>query len=128
MESYIQVGGVDEKLGFLDVDVDYSMRLRKCGWKVATDASIKVFHVGGGTAMLQRHRVLHFYKSRWYLLRKHGLIWNAGLARALILARLLLEQGVLCVFGGYLFKNPEVLEDKVLGRQALISYCRENYR
>ena len=128
MESYIQVGGVDEKLGFVDVDADYSMRLRGCGWKVATDTSIKVFHVGGGTPLLQRHRVLHFYKSRWYLLRKHGLIWNAGLARALILARLLLEKSVLRVFGAYLFKNPEVLEDKILGRQALISYCRDNYR
>lgn len=128
MESYVQVGGVDEKLGFLDVDLDYSMRLRRRGWKVATDTSIKVFHVGGGTPQLQRHRVLHFYKSRWYLLRKHGLIWNAGLARALILARLLLEENILRVFGRFLFNNQEVLADKILGRQALISYCRKNYR
>jgi GT2 family glycosyltransferase len=128
MKSYIQVGGVDEKLGFIDVDADYSVRLRERGWKVETDTSIKVFHVGGGTPLLRRHRVLHFYKSRWYFLRKHRLLWNAGFARALILARLRVEQGVLRVFGRYLFNDPAVREDKILGRQALISYCRENYR
>jgi GT2 family glycosyltransferase len=128
MKSYAEIGGIDEKLDFLDVDVDYSMRLRENGWKVATDSSIKVLHGGGGTPQLQRHRVLHFYKSRWYLLRKHKLLWNARLARTLILARLLLEEKVLKIFGRYLFRTPEVLGDKVLGRQALISYCRENYR
>jgi GT2 family glycosyltransferase len=128
MTSFAEVGGIDEKLGFLDVDLDYSMRLRRCGWKVATDDSIKVFHVGGGTSQSQRHRVLQFYQSRWYLLRKHKLMTNLRLARTMILARLLLEEKILRVFGRYLFKSTETLKDKILGREALISYCREYYR
>ncbi len=33
--AYRQIGGFDEKFDFLDIDVDYSIRLRKSGWKVA---------------------------------------------------------------------------------------------
>jgi GT2 family glycosyltransferase len=77
-EAYARIGGFDDNLDFLDVDLGYSMRLRRNGWKVATDSSVKVFHVGGGTPQLQRHRLMRFYKNRWYLLRKHGLIPHAG--------------------------------------------------
>jgi GT2 family glycosyltransferase len=128
MIAYADVGGIDVNFDFLDVDTDYSIRIRRRGWKVATDASIKVFHVGGGTSQLQRNRVLHFYKSRWYLLRKHELMWNAGVARALILMRLAVEALCLRLVGRHMFRTPELLEDKVLGRQALINYCRANYR
>ena len=128
MAAYKNVGGFDEELGFLDVDLDYSMRLRRCGWRVGIDTSIKAFHVGGGTAQLQRNRVLSFYKSRWYLLRKHDLLWSPRLARALILARLWFEEKILQFFGRYLFRSPEVLGDKILGRKAIVSYCRANYR
>ncbi|MGB0064651.1 MAG: glycosyltransferase, partial [Terracidiphilus sp.] len=72
--AYAQVGGFDPAFEFLDVDVDYSMNLRRRGWKVEVDPAIKVFHVGGGTPQLMRHRVLHFYRSRWHLLRKYGLM------------------------------------------------------
>jgi GT2 family glycosyltransferase len=112
----------------LDLDLDYSMRLRRSGWRVAQDKSITVFHVGGGTPQLQRKRVLRFYKCRWYLLRKHGLIKNAELARAVILTRLKIEKLMLQIFGKFQFKNPAVLEDKLIGRQNLIDYCSENYR
>jgi hypothetical protein len=128
METYSQVGGFDAGLGFLDVDVDYSMRLRRCGWQVGVDPSIKVFHVGGGTPQMERHRVLSFYKSRWYLLRKHQLIWSPRLARGLILFRLFCEEMVLRFFGRRLFRDPEILADKILGRKALVSYCRANFR
>jgi GT2 family glycosyltransferase len=128
LEAYTQIGGFDENLEFLDVDLDYSMRLRKSGWKVAADDSVRVFHVGGGTPQSQRHRLGRFYKSRWYLLRKHGLITNAGVARTFILARLFLERIVLRVFGALLFKSRDVLSDKILSRRELISYCREHYR
>ena len=127
MEAYRQVGGFDGTFDFLDVDVDYSMRLRISGWNVKTDTSIRVFHEGGGTTQLQRHRVLHFYKSRWHLLRKHHLMWSPRLARTLILARLRCEELVLHVFGGRLFRNPEVLADKILGRRELVSYCRATF-
>jgi GT2 family glycosyltransferase len=128
LQAYDQVGGFDENIDFLDVDVDYSMRLRKNAWKVETDPSLRAFHVGGGTAQLQRQRLLRFYKSRWYLLRKHGLITNGSLARAFILTRLILERTMLGLFGRFMFQNRDVLQDKILGRKELISYCRDHYR
>jgi GT2 family glycosyltransferase len=127
MEAYRDIGGFDPGLDFLDVDVDYSMRLRRQGWKVEVDPSIKGFHVGGGTIQAQRNRVLHYYKSRWYLLRKHKLMWSPGMARAVILARLQCERLILSLFGRRLLARPEVLEDKILGRQALLSYCRAHF-
>jgi GT2 family glycosyltransferase len=128
LEAYVQVGGFDDNLEFLDVDVDYSMRLRRKGWRVARDPSLKAFHLGGGTPQVQRHRLLRFYKSRWYLLRKHGLVTNAGVLRTLVLARLFLERLILQLFGTFLYQNPEVLADKIRGRRELFSYCREHYR
>jgi GT2 family glycosyltransferase len=128
MEAYTAVGGFDKEFEFLDVDLDYSMRLRRGGWSVKTDTAIRVFHVGGGTAVLQRNRVLHFYKSRWYLLRKHRLLPSPPLARTLILARLACEELLLKIFGRYLFKRSDVLEDKILGRRAIVSYCQAHYR
>jgi GT2 family glycosyltransferase len=127
-EAYAQVGGFDPEFDFLDVDVDYSMKLRRQGWKVEADPSIEVFHVGGGTPQFMRQRVLHFYKSRWRLLRKHGLMRNPRLARAFILARLTCEKAILQLFGRFLFSNAEVLDDKILGRKALLAYCRSNFR
>ena len=128
LDAYLQVGGVDQNYDFLDADLDYSMRLRRGGWKIATDPFLKAFHRGGGWGQLQRHRVLRFYKSRWYLLRKFNLIANTRVARAFILARLRLERMILKTVGPLLFRDPQVLSDKMLGRQELISYCREHYR
>jgi GT2 family glycosyltransferase len=125
--AYRQVGGFDGEFDFLDVDVDYSMRLRRSGWKVEVDPSIEVFHVGGGSARPMRNRVLHFYKSRWRLLRKHGLMPNPRLAGAVILARLVCERAILQAFGRILFPNREVREDKILGREELLAYCRSNF-
>ena len=41
--AYAQVGGFDAEFEFLDVDVDYSMNLRRHGWKVEVDPSIRCF-------------------------------------------------------------------------------------
>ena len=128
MEAYTDVGGFDSELNFLDVDVDYSIRLRRGGWKIEVDPNIKGFHVGGGTAQTQRNRVLHFYMSRWHLLRKHKLMWSPRFARAIILSRLVCEQKILDAFGHRLFSSAEVLEDKVVGRRTLLAYCRTNFR
>ena len=127
-EAYAQVGGFDAEFDFLDVDVDYSMNLRQQGWKVAVDPAIKVFHVGGGTPQLLRYRVLHFYKSRWRLLRKHGLITSPRMARAFILARLTCEKAILQLLGRFLYSSSETLDDKILGRKALLAFCRTHFR
>jgi GT2 family glycosyltransferase len=128
LASYLQVQGFDENFDFLDADLDYSMRLRRGGWKVEADRSLRAFHTGGAWSQLQRHRVLRFYKSRWYLLRKHHLISNAKVARAFILARLHLERVILKLFGTLLFRNRDLLSEKILGRRELIAFCREHYR
>lgn len=126
-EAYRDIGGFDPILNFLDVDVDYSMSLRKKGWTVDIDTSIRALHVGGGTVKAQRNRLLEYYKSRWYLLHKHDLMSNRWIARCIILGRLRCEKMILRLFGRLLFPAPEVLADKVLGRQALLSYCRANF-
>lgn len=126
-DAYAQVGGFDAAFEFLDVDVDYSMNLRRRGWKVEVDTSIKAFHVGGGTPQLMRHRVLHFYRSRWRLLQKHGLMTSPRLARTLILARLTCEKAALQLLGRFLYSSPAVLKDKILGRESLLGYCRNNF-
>jgi GT2 family glycosyltransferase len=128
LTAYREVGGIDANFDMLDLDLDYSMRLRKNHWKVVADRAIKVFHVGGGTPQLQRKRLLRFYKCRWYLLRKHGIIRNAGLARTMILMRLRFDQLILNLFGKYLFPDPEILSDKLIGRRDLIAYCSSNYK
>jgi GT2 family glycosyltransferase len=128
IKAYRNVGGIDGNFDMLDLDLDYSMRLRRNNWKIAADTSIQVFHVGGGTPQSQSKRILRFYKCRWYLLRKHGRIRNPALARTVILMRLRFDVLILKLFGSYLFPNPEILADKLLGRQNLISYCRDNYR
>ncbi len=127
-QAWSEVRGFDENFDFLDVDVDYSMRLRRSGWGVRTDPSLAAFHIGGGTPQLRRSRVLRFYKSRWYLLRKYGLIRNVRVARNVVLARLRLERMFFRLFGRMLFRSPEILEDKVLGRESLIAWCRDHYR
>lgn len=126
--AYREVGGIDPNFDMLDLDLDYSMRLRRNHWGVVADRAITVFHVGGGTPQLQRKRLLRFYKCRWYLLRKHGSIRNAALARWAILLRLRAEQLILKLMGRYLFPDPEILSDKLIGRQDLITYCSANYR
>lgn len=126
--AYLDVGGIDENFDFLDADLDYSMRLRRNGWRVATDPSLKALHAGGAWSQLQRHRVLRFYKSRWYLLRKHDLIPSVRWARAFILTRLHLERTLLKLFGAFLFRDSKLLSEKILGRRDLISYCRQHYR
>ena len=125
--AYAEIGGFDPEFQFLDLDVDYSMRLRRKGWKVAIDPAIEVFHVGGGTPLSMRHRVLHFYRSRYRLLCKHGLMLSPRLARAIILTRLTCEEAILRVFGRLLFPNAEIRNDKILGRQELLAYCRANF-
>jgi hypothetical protein len=126
--AYREVGGIDPNFDMLDLDLDYSMRLRRNHWGVIADRAITVFHVGGGTPQLQRKRLLRFYKCRWYLLRKHGRIRNAALARWAILLRLRAEQLTIKLLGRYLFRDPEILSDRLIGRQDLITYCSANYR
>ncbi|MEO6192758.1 MAG: glycosyltransferase [Thermoanaerobaculia bacterium] len=127
-EAFLAVGGADEALGFLDVDIDLSMRLRRAGWTVRWEPSLVAFHEGGGSPMTTRWRVQEFYRSRFRLLRKHGLIRSPGLLRAVVLARLGFESLLLAALGGVLFRDAEQRRDRALGRRELIRLVRSEYR
>jgi GT2 family glycosyltransferase len=126
--AYQEVGGFDENYDFLDVDVDYCVRMSEINWQVSTDSSLLAFHEGGGTTQAQRTRVLRFYKNRWYFLRKNKLINHPKLAKMLILSRLAGELLVIKWLGKFVFQSQIVRADKLLGRSELIRFCASNYR
>ena len=127
-EAFLAVGGADEELGFLDVDIDLSMRLRQAGWTVRWDPSLVAYHEGGGSPMATRWRVQAYYRGRFRLLRKHGRIRFPALLRTAVLARLRLESLVLAALGGLLFKDAERRRDKAAGRRELIALVRREFR
>jgi GT2 family glycosyltransferase len=128
VEAFLAAGGADEELGFLDVDIDLSMRLRRAGWLVRWEPALVAFHEGGGTPMATRRRVQEFYRSRCRLLRKHGMIRFPALLRAAVLVRLGLESVLLATLGGLLFRDAARRRDKVLGRRELIRLVRRELR
>lgn len=126
--AFDEIGGFDENFDWLDLDHDFSMRMNRSQWNVAIAPDARIFHEGGGTPQETRHRLLRFYKTRWYLLRKFNRIAMPFVAKWLILLRLSIEYAVLKVFGKLLIKNQTRLQDKVEGRKALLQYCYANYR
>ena len=126
-EAFLAAGGADEELGFLDVDVDLSMRLRRAGWAVRWEPALVAFHEGGGSPVSTRWRVRELYRSRFRLLRKHGRIRHPALLRTVVLARLQLESLLLAALGGVLFRDGERRRDKALGRRELIELVRREF-
>lgn len=127
-EAFLAVGGADEEMGFLDVDIDLSMRLRRAGWTVRWEPSLVAFHEGGGSPIATSWRVQQLYRSRWRLLRKHGLIRFPALLRTAILLRLSLESLLLSGLGGILFRDAGRRRDKAQGRRELIRLVRRELR
>jgi GT2 family glycosyltransferase len=128
VEAFLAVGGADEDLGFLDVDLDLSMRLRRAGWIVRWEPALVAFHEGGGSPVSTRWRVQQLYRSRYRLLRKHDRLRFPALLRAAVLARLVLELLLLTSLGGVLFRDAARRRDKVLGRRELIRLVRHELR
>jgi hypothetical protein len=77
--------------------------------------------------MTTRWRVQELYRSRFRLLRKHGLIRSPGLLRAVVLARLGFESLLLATLGGVIFRDAEQRRDRALGRRELIQLVRREY-
>ena len=127
-KAFEDVGGFDEAFDWLDLDHDFSMRIARSGWGIAVCQGPRMFHEGGGSPQLMRHRILRFYKNRWYLLKKFDRLPAAALIRVLIILRLGIEYLTLVLFGKLLIRNPERLKDKILGRRALLSFCRGSLR
>jgi GT2 family glycosyltransferase len=126
--AFDEIGGFDENFDWLDLDHDFSMRMNRSRWRVKIAPDARIFHEGGGTPQETRHRLLRFYKTRWYLLRKFDRIAMPLVAKWLILLRLSIEYAVLKIFGALLIKNRMSLKDKVEGRKALLKYCYTHYR
>ena len=126
--AFEALGGFDEDLDWLDLDLDLCMRARRAGWGVEAAPEIVAFHQGSGAPQATSQRVLRFHKARWLLLRKSGKIRRPRLVRALVLARLRLEILLLRLAGSRLFRRPGDLEDKLAGRRAALRHGAEHYR
>lgn len=126
--AFRHLNGFDEAFDWLDLDHDFSMRMRRAGWKIGIASDSRAFHEGGGTPQLTSKRVERFYRNRWYLLNKFSRIRFRSLARATILARLWLELGILVFAGRFIFSEPAVLRDKIAGRRNLIHIFQHELR
>jgi GT2 family glycosyltransferase len=125
--AFVELNGFDENFDWLDLDHDFSMRINRSHWKTAIADKPRAFHEGGGTPQLTRNRLLRFYKTRWYLLKKFNRIPHAPLVKAAILLRLRLEYLILVMFGRILFPDARSREDKIEGRCNLIDFCSQYY-
>jgi GT2 family glycosyltransferase len=125
--AFQELNGFDENYDFLDIDCDFSLRINRSRWKIAVAPGPRIVHEGGGSPQLTRHRVLRFYKSRWYLLRKFYRLPMKKLLKMLILLRLCAEYLILLSLGPLFIKDKAVREDKIQGRRELIEFCIGNY-
>ncbi len=125
--AFLAVGGADEELGFLDVDVDLSLRVRQAGWLVRRDPSLVAYHEGGGTPIATEWRVREFHRSRFRLLRKHGRVRFPRLLRAATLARIAVEWLALALLRT-LGPGRETARAKASGRRELLRLVRREFR
>lgn len=119
-KAFEAIGGFDESFDFLDADHDFSMRMNRSEWYVATCDDVRIFHKGGGSPQLTSKRVIRFYENRLKLLRNHHKIQNEKTIKTLIKIRLYLELFFLSTFGKYKFP-ANVLKDKFSSRRHLIN-------
>jgi GT2 family glycosyltransferase len=125
--AFLELNGFDENFDWLDLDHDFSMRMNRSRWKVEVAGGPRIFHEGGGTPQLTRNRVLRFYKSRWYLLRKFNRMPAEKLMKVIIVLRLCTEYAALLLLGPMFIPDKVVREDKIQGRRELIEFCFSNY-
>lgn len=115
--AHSEVGGFDEDLGFLDVDVDFGLRLRNEDWRVDQEPTLSVFHVGGGSRLDTGERLERFYRDRWRTLRKHRRMGSPGLVRSLVRARLGAEVVALSALASIRGENGGRLRAAAEGRK-----------
>ena len=125
-QTFDEIGGFDERLSWLDVDTDFSMTINRSAWKLRVQPGLVARHEAGGTPLSTAEKVQRFYASRWYLLRKHGLLAHGRAARWLVTARLGLEWLTLIVFGRIIYlRDPTRRRDKIAGRRKLLAVFRQ---
>ena len=116
-----EIGLFDEKFDWLELDHDICMRASLKGWRINV-MPIRAFHQGSGTPQKLGHRVVRFYKNRWYLLRKFDKIKLESLTALLITIRLGMEFIVVWTCGPLYYRNMETVRDKAYSRKKMIQY------
>lgn len=125
--AFDDVGGFDERLNWIDVDLDFNLKLFQSTWMSRVQFDILAQHSGGGTPMQTADRVLEFYRSRWFLLRKHDRIRWVTTTKYIILMRISIEWAFMILFGRLFFHNRAKRLDKLRSREALIRNCWRQY-
>lgn len=120
-DEFLALESLDEKLNFVEADVDFCMRLQqKYPASVLICEAVKVEHEGGANPIRRNNRVVEWYRSRWYILSKHDQLQNIGIIKHCISLRLTLERGVasvMAIFGG---KEKAYWTQKAEGRALLL--------
>jgi len=118
---FVQLGGLDNALHFLEADVEFCMRVEKYfpGGLQQCQAT-RVVHEGGANPIHRNKRVLEWYRSRWYILSKHGMIKHPRMLKGIIRMRLQAEKGVSGILAMLLPEKAGHWQQKRVGRQALL--------
>jgi len=124
-EAFIAVNGFDTAFDFLDADHDFSMKINRSGWKISFEDQCVIYHVGNGSPQSTAKRVIRFYKNRRKLLCKYDLYNYPKLFDGLIYTRVSLEKLVL-KFLKLISNDNEILSDKILSRQNILFFLRNN--
>ena len=67
-----EVGGLDSRFFMYCEDVDFCLRARQAGWRVAYHPGLKVLHrIGGSTRRQPVRMVLERHRSMWHYYAKH---------------------------------------------------------
>lgn len=117
-DALVRVGLPDPRFRFYWEDVDWGVRCRRGGWRLAVDPAAVVRHRMGGTLGGTRGTTGDYYQQRNRLLSKRTLDGRWGIARlvalepAVLLARALTRG----TDGGGLLTQWRALRDFVLGR------------
>lgn len=127
-EAFDDVGGFDEQLNWLDVDFDFSMKINRSAWTLRPEPTLLARHDYGGTPMSSTDRLVKFYGSRWYLLRKYKIISHAQPAKTAILLRLAAEWAFLRLFGRIRHRgDPAGYRDKLDCRRRLFTHAWRHF-
>lgn len=68
--AFDQVGGFDRRFFLYFEDVDFCIRLRQAGWRLAAESAAVVVHVGGGSSPRNRAEIA-YRKSQLLFYREH---------------------------------------------------------
>lgn len=116
-----EVGYFDENFDWLELDHDFCMRATRQGWRIGV-MPIRAMHKGSGTPQLVSHRVIRFYKNRWYLLQKYNKVKYKSFYACAVCLRLSLELLLIWIFGKVYFQDKLVVQDKFSSRKAILKY------